>query len=70
VDTERVCRMPEKPEFFLKSALARRLHTDPRVCGLRDAQPIPFLVTASGRKLELFTVLKTELQPTKKNQDA
>jgi hypothetical protein len=51
VDTERVDRMSEKPDLYLKSSLARIIGTDPRVNGLKNAEPVAYLISATGRRL-------------------
>jgi hypothetical protein len=55
--------MSNKPDLFLRSALVRRLKADPRAVSLRHAEPVAFLVTSAGRRLELFSATKIELHP-------
>jgi len=57
-----------RPELFLLTTLARKLHSDPRVDSLKHAEPIAWLVTGGNRKLPLFSAAKIEFHTQKKDE--
>ncbi|HWY91815.1 MAG TPA: hypothetical protein VNY04_02870 [Chthoniobacterales bacterium] len=59
--------MAEKPALYLKSALARLIGTDPRVVGVRDMEPVAYLISATGRRLPLFSAIKQHTEKTNTN---